>query len=242
VPPRVASPPRPRARAPTSPEQEPLTGSTITGGAGTAGAPGSAVPETKVSEGPFLIVGLGNPGPGYAGNRHNVGAMVLDELAARSGVKLSPGKGARARALAGEGRLAGRRVVLARPLTYMNESGGPVRGLLDYHHLPVEDLVVIHDELDIPFASVRLKRGGGEGGHNGLRSITRSTGTKDYLRVRVGIGRPPGRQEAADFVLKDFSAVERKELDLLVAEAADAVEALVARGLEAAQNEVHART
>jgi peptidyl-tRNA hydrolase, PTH1 family len=238
----VASPPRPRARAPTSPEQEPLTGSTITGGAGTAGAPGSAVPETTVSEGPFLIVGLGNPGPGYAGNRHNVGAMVLDELAARSGVKLSPGKGARARALAGEGRLAGRRVVLARPLTYMNESGGPVRGLLDYHHLSVEDLVVIHDELDIPFASVRLKRGGGEGGHNGLRSITRSTGTKDYLRVRVGIGRPPGRQEAADFVLKDFSAVERKELDLLVAEAADAVEALVARGLEAAQNEVHART
>jgi PTH1 family peptidyl-tRNA hydrolase len=168
--------------------------------------------------------------------------MVLDELAARAGVKLSAGKGARARALAGEGRLAGRRVVLARPLTYMNESGGPVRGLLDYHHLPVEDLVVIHDELDIPFASVRLKRGGGEGGHNGLRSITRSTGTKDYLRVRVGIGRPPGRQEAADFVLKDFSAVERKELDLLVAEAADAVEALVARGLEAAQNEVHART
>jgi peptidyl-tRNA hydrolase, PTH1 family len=198
--------------------------------------------QQPVSAGPFAIVGLGNPGPGYAGNRHNVGAMVLDELAARSGVKLSPGKGARARALVGEGRLAGRRVVLARPLTYMNESGGPVRGLLDYHHLSVEDLVVIHDELDIPFASVRLKRGGGEGGHNGLRSITRSTGTKDYLRVRVGIGRPPGRQEAADFVLKDFSAVERKELDLLVAEAADAVEALVARGLEAAQNEVHART
>ena len=189
-----------------------------------------------------LIIGLGNPGPGYAGNRHNVGAVVLDELAARAGLRLSPGKGARARALAGEGRLAGRRVVLARPLTYMNESGGPVRGLLDYHHLPVEDLVVVHDELDIPFSAVRLKRGGGEGGHNGLRSITRSTGTKDYLRVRVGIGRPPGRQDAADYVLKDFSAVERKELDLLVAEAADAVEALLARGLEAAQNEVHART
>jgi peptidyl-tRNA hydrolase, PTH1 family len=238
----VASPPRPRARAPTSPEQEPLTGSTITGGAGTAGAPGSAVPETKVSEGPFLIVGLGNPGPGYAGNRHNVGAMVLDELAARAGIRLSPGKGARSRALAGEGRLAGRRVVLARPLTYMNESGGPVRGLLDYHDLPAEDLVVIHDELDIPFSAVRLKRGGGEGGHNGLRSITRSAGTKDYLRVRVGIGRPPGRQDAADFVLKDFSATERKELDLLIAEAADAAEALLVRGLEAAQNEVHPRT
>jgi peptidyl-tRNA hydrolase, PTH1 family len=195
-----------------------------------------------VSEGPFLVVGLGNPGPSYAGNRHNVGAMVLDELAARAGVKLSPGKGRRARTLIGEGRLAGRRVVLARPTAYMNESGGPVRGLLDYHSIPPTDLVVLHDELDIPFASVRLKRGGGEGGHNGLRSISRSTGTKDYLRVRIGIGRPPGRQDPADFVLKDFSATERKELDLLVAEAADATEELLARGLEPAQNVVHPRT
>ena len=195
-----------------------------------------------MSEGPFLVVGLGNPGSSYAGNRHNVGAMVLDELAARAGVKLSPGKGKRARTLIGEGRLAGRRVVLARPTAYMNESGGPVRGLLDYHSIPPTDLVVLHDELDIPFASVRLKRGGGEGGHNGLRSITRSTGTKDYLRVRVGIGRPPGRQDPADFVLKDFSATERKELELLVAEAADATEELLAQGLEAAQNVVHPRT
>ena len=193
-------------------------------------------------EGPFLIVGLGNPGPGYAGNRHNVGAMVLDELAARAGVRLSPGKGARARAVSGEGRLAGRRVVLARPLTYMNESGGPVRGLLDYHSLPPESLVVVHDELDISFGAVRLKRGGGEGGHNGLRSISRTTGTKDYLRVRVGIGRPPGRQDPADFVLKDFSSTERKELDLLLVEAADATETLLARGLDMAQNEVHPRT
>jgi peptidyl-tRNA hydrolase, PTH1 family len=124
----------------------------------------------------------------------------------------------------------------------MNESGGPVRGLLDYHHLDVADLVVVHDELDLPFASVRLKRGGGEGGHNGLRSITRATGTKDYLRVRVGIGRPPGRQDPADFVLRDFSATERKELDLLLVEAADAAELLLARGLETAQNQVHTRT
>jgi PTH1 family peptidyl-tRNA hydrolase len=195
-----------------------------------------------VSEGPFLVVGLGNPGPSYAGNRHNVGAMVLDELAARAGVKLSPGKGRRARTLIGEGRLAGRRVVLARPTAYMNESGGPVRGLLDYHSIPPTDLVVLHDELDIPFASVRLKRGGGEGGHNGLRSVSRSTGTRDYLRVRIGIGRPPGRQDPADFVLRDFSATERKELDLLVAEAADATEELLARGLEPAQNVVHPRT
>ena len=195
-----------------------------------------------MSDGPFLVVGLGNPGPGYAGNRHNVGVMVLEELAARAGVRLSAGRGARARSLAGEGRLAGRRVVLARPLTYMNESGGPVRGLLDYHRIPADDLVVVHDELDLPFATVRLKRGGGEGGHNGVRSVTRSTGTKDYLRVRVGIGRPPGRQDPADFVLKDFSAVERKELDLLVAEAADAAEALLVKGLEAAQNDVHPRS
>ncbi|WP_336033024.1 aminoacyl-tRNA hydrolase [Geodermatophilus sp. FMUSA9-8] len=185
---------------------------------------------------------MGNPGPSYAGNRHNVGAMVLDELASRIGTRLSPGKGKRARTLIGEGRLAGRRVVLARPTAYMNESGGPVRGLLDYHSIPATDLVVVHDELDIPFAAVRLKRGGGEGGHNGLRSISRSTGTRDYLRVRVGIGRPPGRQDPADFVLKDFSATERKELDLLVAEAADAAEELLAHGLEAAQNVVHPRT
>ncbi|TFV58803.1 UNVERIFIED_ORG: aminoacyl-tRNA hydrolase [Bacillus sp. AZ43] len=214
-----------------------MTESSTPGGAGTAGAPGP-----RASEGPFLVIGLGNPGPGYAGNRHNVGAMVLDELADRAGVKLSAGKGARSRAVSGEGRLAGRRVVLARPLTYMNESGGPVRGLLDYHHIPVEDLVVVHDELDIAFASVRLKRGGGEGGHNGLRSISRSTGTRDYLRVRVGIGRPPGRQDPADFVLRDFSATERKELDLLIAEAADATEELLVRGLEAAQNVVHPRS
>jgi PTH1 family peptidyl-tRNA hydrolase len=195
-----------------------------------------------VSEGPFLVIGLGNPGPGYAGNRHNVGAMVLDELAARAGIRLSAGKGPRSRTLSGEGRLAGRRVVLAQPLTYMNESGGPVRGLLDYHHLPPCDLVVVHDELDIPFEAIRLKRGGGEGGHNGLRSISRSAGTRDYLRVRVGIGRPPGRQDPADFVLKDFSTTERKTLDLLVAEAADATELLLERGLEAAQNAVHPRS
>jgi PTH1 family peptidyl-tRNA hydrolase len=187
-------------------------------------------------------VGLGNPGPGYAGNRHNVGAMVLDELTARAGVRLSSGKGARARALSGDGRLGGRRVVFARPTTYMNESGGPVRGLLDYHSIPLTDLVVVHDELDIQFGAVRLKRGGGEGGHNGLRSITRSTGGKNYLRVRVGIGRPPGRQDAADFVLRDFSPSERKELELLVTEAADATELLLERGLEAAQNEVHPRS
>jgi PTH1 family peptidyl-tRNA hydrolase len=168
--------------------------------------------------------------------------MVVEELADRAGIRLSPGKGVRSRALAGEGRLAGRRVVLARPTAYMNECGGPVRGLLDYHRMTPAQLVVVHDELDIPFAAVRLKRGGGEGGHNGLRSISRATGTREYLRVRVGIGRPPGRQDPADFVLKDFSATERKELDLLVAEAADAAELLLTGGVEAAQNQVHPRS
>ncbi|GHE12547.1 aminoacyl-tRNA hydrolase [Klenkia taihuensis] len=216
-----------------------MTESTTRRGAGTAGAP-AASPEPPA--GPFLVVGLGNPGPGYAGNRHNVGAMVLAELAARAGVKLSPGKGPRARSASGDGRLAGRRVVLAQPSTYMNESGGPVKGLLDYHSIDPTCLVVVHDELDLDFDVVRLKRGGGEGGHNGLRSISRSTGTRDYLRVRVGIGRPPGRQDPADFVLKDFSATERKTLELLVGEAADATELLLEKGLEAAQNVVHPRS
>jgi PTH1 family peptidyl-tRNA hydrolase len=216
-----------------------LTESTTRRGAGTAGAP-AASPEPPA--GPFLVVGLGNPGPGYAGNRHNVGAMVLAELAARAGAKLSPGKGPRARSASGDGRLAGRRVVLAQPSTYMNESGGPVKGLLDYHSIDPTCLVVVHDELDLDFDVVRLKRGGGEGGHNGLRSISRSTGTRDYLRVRVGIGRPPGRQDPADFVLKDFSATERKTLELLVGEAADATELLLEKGLEAAQNVVHPRS
>ncbi len=168
--------------------------------------------------------------------------MVLAELAARAGVKLSAGKGPRARSASGDGRLAGRRVVLAQPSTYMNESGGPVKGLLDYHSIDPTCLVVVHDELDLDFDVVRLKRGGGEGGHNGLRSISRSTGTRDYLRVRVGIGRPPGRQDPADFVLKDFSATERKTLELLVGEAADATELLLEKGLEAAQNVVHPRS
>ena len=217
-----------------------MTESTARRGAGTAGAPAASPPSPP--EGPFLLVGLGNPGPGYAGNRHNVGAMVLAELAARAGTKLTPGKGPRARSVSGDGRLAGRRVVLAQPTTYMNESGGPVQGLLGYHSIDPTCLVVVHDELDLDFDVVRLKRGGGEGGHNGLRSISRSTGTKDYLRVRVGIGRPPGRQDPADFVLKDFSATERKTLELLIGEAADATELLLEKGLEPAQNQVHPRT
>jgi peptidyl-tRNA hydrolase, PTH1 family len=184
----------------------------------------------------WLVVGLGNPGPSYAGNRHNVGHMVLDLLADRTGGRFKQHK---SRCDVVEGRLAGQPCVLAKPRSYMNESGGPVTSALRFYDVPVERLVVVHDELDIPYAAVRLKRGGGDNGHNGLRSITRSLGP-DYLRVRVGVGRPPGRQDPADFVLKDFSSVEKKELDLHVDRSADAVEALLTGPLEAAQNVFHA--
>jgi PTH1 family peptidyl-tRNA hydrolase len=188
------------------------------------------------SDDPWLVVGLGNPGPEYAGNRHNAGFMVLDILA---GAARSRFKSHRARADVIEGRLAGRRVVLAKPKSYMNESGGPVKALCDFYKIPVERLIVVHDELDIPYGALRLKRGGGDNGHNGLRSISRSLGGRDYLRVRFGIGRPPGRMDAAAFVLRDFSGTERKELDLNLDRAADAVEALLTEGLERAQNVFH---
>lgn len=190
---------------------------------------------------PWLIVGLGNPGPTYAGNRHNVGAMVAEELASRHSASLRAHK---SRARAATVRLgrpgSGPSAVVAVPTCYMNESGGPVKALVNFFKVPVEQVIVIHDELDIDAGIVRLKAGGGEGGHNGLRSISTSLGTQDYLRVRVGIGRPPGRMDPAAFVLKDFSAVERKELPFLLDTAADAAELLVERGLTDAQNIVHA--
>jgi len=181
-----------------------------------------------------LVVGLGNPGARYAATRHNAGALVLQLLAERLGVRF---KAHKSRCEIAETRLAGEPVVLARPLAYMNESGGPIVGAARFFKVPVEDVVVIHDELDLPFGALRIKRGGGDGGHNGLRSTTSSLGSKDYLRVRFGIGRPPGRQDPADYVLREFAAAERKELPFLLDRAADAVEALVERGLDAAQNE-----
>ncbi|MFG2085673.1 MULTISPECIES: aminoacyl-tRNA hydrolase [unclassified Spirillospora] len=190
----------------------------------------------------WLVVGLGNPGPSYAKNRHNAGFMVLDVLAGRVGgtFKSHRSKAFGARADVLEGRLAGARAVLAKPRSFMNVSGGPVKGLCDFYKVPVERLIVVHDELDIPFGAVRLKRGGGDNGHNGLRSVTSALGTRDYLRVRFGVGRPPGRMDAAAFVLKDFSAAERKVLELEVDRAADAAEALIADGLGTAQNVFHA--
>ena len=206
----------------------------------------------------WLVVGLGNPGANYAGNRHNVGAMVVDGLASRhdlgshavdrlaarrrgaDGAAAFKVHKARARVVEMRLRVPGPKLVLAIPLTYMNVSGGPVAGLMKYFDVPVERLIVVHDELDIEAGVVRLKRGGGEGGHNGLRSISQSIGSKDYLRVRVGIGRPPGRQDPAEYVLKDFSKAEKAELPLLLDEAADAVEALVEVGLVDAQQRFHA--
>lgn len=182
----------------------------------------------------WIVVGLGNPGPQYAATRHNVGQMVLDELAGRTGGSFSAHR-SRAQVIETRLRPGGPRLVLAKPLTYMNTSGGPVSALLKYYDATPEQLIVVHDELDIPFDTLRLKRGGGEGGHNGLKSITASLGTKDYHRVRVGIGRPPGRMDVADFVLKPFTKQEQELLPLHVDRTADAVEKLVTDGLEAAQ-------
>lgn len=182
-------------------------------------------------EGPWLVAGLGNPGPEYTGNRHNIGFMVADLLADRIGGRFKTHK---SRSQVVEGRVSGHRVVLAKPMTFMNLSGGPVTALRDFYKVPLGNIIAVHDELDIDYPTLRLKKGGGDNGHNGLKSITKSLGP-DYLRVRCGIGRPPGRMQVADFVLKDFSGTERKELDWFVDRAADAVEALICEGLERAQ-------
>ena len=184
----------------------------------------------------WLIVGLGNPGAEYAGNRHNAGYFVVDLLADRVGARF---RGSKFRASVAEGRLAGLPVTLGKPLTYMNESGGPVAALRDYYRLPVGRIIVLHDELDLPFGTIRLKLGGGDNGHNGLRSVTAALRTRDYHRLRFGIGRPPGRMDPATFVLRDFSPAERKELPYLIDRSADAVQALLSDGLAAAQNAFH---
>ena len=184
----------------------------------------------------WIIAGLGNPGPAYAGTRHNAGQMVLALLAERMGARF---KAHRTGNDIAAGRLAGQPVTLARPRSYMNLSGGPVAALAAFYKLAPERIVVLHDELDIPFGAVRLKLGGGDNGHNGLRSVTASLGTRDYYRVRFGSGRPPGRMAAATYVLRDFTAAERKELPFAIDRCADAVEALLTKGLAEAQNTFH---
>ena len=187
---------------------------------------------------PLLVVGLGNPGPQYAKTRHNVGFMVADVLAGRMGAAFKVHKKSGAEIVTG--RLGHRPVVLAKPRTYMNESGRQVGPLAKFYSVSPADVIVIHDELDIDFGQIRLKLGGGEGGHNGLRSVANALGTKDFQRVRIGIGRPPGRKDPAAFVLENFSAAERPEVPTLCEMAADATELLIESGLEPAQNQVHA--
>lgn len=186
----------------------------------------------------WLVIGLGNPGAQYSNNRHNVGQMVLDELASRIGGGFKVHK-ARAQVLEGRLGIGGPRIVLAKPMCYMNVSGGPVSALSKFFGIAPDHVIAVHDEIDIPFNTVKLKIGGGEGGHNGLRDISKALATKDYLRVRVGVGRPPGRMDTADYVLRDFATAEKKELPFLLDEAADAVEMLVSSGLLAAQQKFH---
>ncbi|MFT4156777.1 MAG: aminoacyl-tRNA hydrolase [Microbacterium sp.] len=187
----------------------------------------------------WLVVGLGNPGLRYAATRHNIGQMVIDELAARRSETFREHK-AGARVAETWLRPGADKLVLAKPNTFMNVSGTPVAALARFYSVPAERIVVVHDELDIPFDTVKLKTGGGHGGHNGVRDIARAMTTADFPRVRVGIGRPPGRQDPADWVLSAFGAQERANLPILVSDAADAVELLVSDGLLAAQQKHHA--
>ncbi|MCD1284274.1 aminoacyl-tRNA hydrolase [Brevibacterium sp. GP-SGM9] len=194
----------------------------------------------------WLVFGLGNPGPKYESTRHNIGQMVVAELAHRIGVTLTRTK---LRSNVGTSRLPtgtvpglpGPRVVLGTSTGYMNESGGPVRQLADFYSIAPERIIAVHDDVDIPFDTIKAKRGGGEGGHNGLRSMTSVLGTKDYLRIRAGVGRPVGRQDTADYVLKPFSKDERTTLPIFVSDLADAVEMLINEGLEAVQQRFHSR-
>lgn len=190
--------------------------------------------------GPWLVVGLGNPGGEYARNRHNAGFLVADLLARRVGAKFGRARRAATEVAEGFLRPGGPKVVIAKPTTYMNLLGTPTASLAAFYKIPAARIVAVHDDLDLDFGTVRAKIGGGEGGHNGLRSMSKFLGTKDYARVRFGIGRPPGRMDPADYVLSDFSAAERKELDFLVDRAADMVESVVEIGVEPTQNRYHA--
>jgi len=186
------------------------------------------------TDSPWLIVGLGNPGPDYANTRHNIGFLVVDELAKRAGVSLTAQK--RSRALVGTGRLDSHKVVFAQPQSFMNDSGGPTSFLLGFYSVPIEQLIVIHDELDLPWGSIRTKIGGGDNGHNGLRSIRKSTNTGEWYRMRVGIDRPPAPIDPASYVLKPYSGAQRATLSDSIDVAVDATECLITQGLAAAQS------
>lgn len=186
-----------------------------------------------------IVVGLGNPGPDYAATRHNIGHMVVEELAHRGGTRLSTNR--KVNAQSATVRLGATPAVIAVPRSYMNLSGGPVAALAKYHSVEPTNVIVIHDDLDLPMGAVKLKRGGGTGGHNGLKDISKALDTPDYIRVRCGIDRPPGRMDPAAYVLKPFNSSQRDEVALMIATAADAVEAVLSDGLEAAQQQFHAK-
>ena len=186
--------------------------------------------------GRWLLIGLGNPGEEYEKTRHNVGAMLATHMAASSGTKFSSHK---ARASVAEFRLGlggeAPAIVVATLRCYMNDSGGPTKSLADFYKIAGDHIIVAHDELDIPYQSTRVKFGGGDNGHNGLKSITSALGSSDYFRLRLGIGRPPGQQDPADFVLKPFSSAERKTLEEFLTTGEQAVESLIRFGLEKTQ-------
>jgi peptidyl-tRNA hydrolase, PTH1 family len=187
----------------------------------------------------WLVAGLGNPEDEYGGTRHNVGADVVRLLATREHAPLARNK--RVRCEIAETTVAGKRLVLAVPLGYMNRSGGPLQSAAAWFKIPPERTIVLHDDLDLPVGGLRVKRGGGHAGHNGLKDVDRALGTRDYLRVRIGIGRPPGRMPGRDYVLRRFPPADREVIDVTLEEAADAVVSLVTDGLEPTQNRYHAR-
>jgi PTH1 family peptidyl-tRNA hydrolase len=190
-----------------------------------------------LSDQPWLVVGLGNPGPSFSATRHNVGRVVVELLADRVGGSFKAHRRGRVDLVETRlGDLPGTRTILARPRSYMNESGGSVASVRDFFQVDDEHLVVVHDELDLPYGTLRIKLGGGDNGHNGLRSVRAALGTGEFLRVRFGIGRPPVRMDPAAFVLKPFSTSERADLPVQIEHTADAVEALVIDGLAYAQN------
>ena len=185
----------------------------------------------------WLVVGLGNPGDEYAATRHNVGQMVIDHLAKRHNVKLSTHKSRTDIAAYKLGiGVDAHSVILAKSKSYMNESGGPIKALASFYSVEPTKIIVLHDELDIPYAAIRTKVAGGDNGHNGLKSLTSSFGTADYFRVRLGIGRPMGQQDPGDFVLKQFSKEEKKSIDEFIDRGADCVEFLIDKGLDLTQS------
>ena len=187
-------------------------------------------PDSKQVSGRFLVAGLGNPGRAYRDNRHNIGFKVVDLLAERHGISMSR---LEMKAIIGKGHIAGRSVILAKPQTFMNESGNAVRRLSDYYDVTITKLIVVYDEIDLPLGTLRLREKGGSGGHNGMKSIIGQVGV-DFPRLRLGVGRPPGKMEAAAYVLRDFKGDDKLVAQQMTEAAADAVESYLIDGINKA--------